>query len=107
MPTRSQITARQEEGRLVGEGSKQEREADVRRICGHLAGEVAKLAPPGTGRRDDVWEAVAEPDRALTLALTTWKLTGAEADKATARTAYRTLLDAWRDALSRANRSAA
>jgi hypothetical protein len=74
-----------------------QREAGVSRICRQLAAEVAALSPPGLGTHDDVWEAVAPADAALQTALTTWRDTGQEVDKARVRTAYAALVRAWQD----------
>lgn len=76
------------------------RRAEGTRICGHLCEAVAKLAPPGIGERDDVWEAVAPATDGFMALLQAWERTGNEADKQRLRDSYRALLDAWRNALS-------
>lgn len=70
----------------------------ARKLCEHLARDVAAIAPVGIGHWPEAWDIVAAHDTSFVIALSVWEATGSEADRARVRAAYTSVLDAWREA---------
>ena len=78
--------------------SPEERRRRGTRLCAKLASDVNELVPAGIGAWDPAWDIVGDADAEFMIALLKWEGTGSEADKESVRTAYATVLDAWRSA---------
>ena len=67
----------------------------ARKLCEHLACDVAAIAPVGIGHWPEAWEIVAPADSSFVIALTAWEATGSESDRTKVRAAYHAVLAAW------------
>lgn len=73
------------------------------KLCGRLAADVARVAPPRIGGWAEAWEMTAEADAAFWIALVAWESEPTEPARLRLRDAYNAVLDAWREAARQYN----
>ena len=72
------------------------RREKVRALCRQLAAEVARIAPPGLGMRDEAWRIVADSSDQLFDLLSRWESTGDAALLDEIDRAYGEVVGAWK-----------
>ena len=67
-------------------------------LCRRLAQDVAEIAPPSVGAWSRTWDLVAQADADFMASLTGWEADPTPATLDRTSSAYRAVLDAWRQA---------